>query len=62
MGEHLEEVRRTAVGVGERLRWAHSSPEREVGSPEARNTHTDTDTTHCISKLNCLDFSPHLYP
>lgn len=40
VGEGLEVVRETAGGVGERLRWALSSPEREVGSPEARNTHT----------------------
>lgn len=36
---------RTAGGVGERLRWAQSSPGRGVGSPEARNTHSLTHFT-----------------
>lgn len=36
---------RTAGGVGERLRWAQSSPERGVGSPEAGNTHSQTHFT-----------------
>ena len=41
-GGGLEVEKETAGGVGKRLRWAQSSPERGVGSPEARNTHTHT--------------------
>ena len=63
MGEEgLEEVRETAGGVGERLRWAQPSPERGVGSPEARNTHTHTDTFHCISQLSCAIISLPVFP
>lgn len=32
--------RRTAGGVGKRLRWAQSGPERGGGSPGAGNTHS----------------------
>lgn len=49
MGEGLEVERETAGGVGERLRWAQCSPERGVGSPEPRNTHTLADTFHRVS-------------
>lgn len=42
-------ARETAGGVGKRLRWAQSGPERGVGSPEARNTHIHTDTFHHVS-------------
>lgn len=43
--------RETAGGVGERLRWAQSSPERGVGSLENRNTHrlTDVNTFRSVS-------------
>lgn len=64
MGEGLEVERETAGGLGERLRWAQSSPERGAGSPEATNTHTHRHrhiSQHLIVKL-CLDFSPCLSP
>lgn len=41
-GEQLE-------GVGERLRWAQSSPERAELAPLRLGTHTLPDTFHCVS-------------